>query len=94
MFQKNTVYTILLVTVDDCNAIQFSQSMEIDPNTGYMWVIDTGRRETLTPTPVNACPAKILILDLQNNQVTRENYFCRHLIFNRKSSVCKPGKEL
>ena len=45
---ENTVYTILLVTVDDCNAIQFSQSMEIDPNTGYMWVIDAGRRETLT----------------------------------------------
>ena len=43
--------------------------MEIDPNTGYMWVIDTGRRETLTPTPVNSCPAKILILDLQTNQV-------------------------
>ena len=65
--------------------------MEIDPNTGYIWVIDTGRRETLTPDPVNACPAKILILDLQNNQVKGENYCQKYLIFNQKLSACKPG---
>ena len=60
---------------DDCNAIQFSQSMEIDPSTGYMWVIDTGRREILTPEPVNACPAKIFIFDLLNNQVIICQFF-------------------
>ena len=67
--------------------------MEIDPNTGYMWVIDTGRRETLTPTPVNACPAKIHILDLQNNQVKAENYCQKYLIFNQKLIAFKLGSE-
>ena len=27
---------------NDCNALQLVQSMEIDVNTGYMWIIDTG----------------------------------------------------
>ena len=64
-------------------------SMEIDPNTGYMWVIDTGRRETSTPNPVNACPAKILILDLQTNQVRGENFFHKLLIFNQRLIASK-----
>ena len=28
--------------VGDCNALQLVQSMEIDVNTGYMWIVDTG----------------------------------------------------
>lgn len=28
--------------LDDCDALQLVQSMEIDINTGYMWIIDTG----------------------------------------------------
>ena len=58
------------ILVDNCEALQFSQSMEIDPTTGYMWVIDTGRRDT-SSDPINACPAKILIIDLQTNQARR-----------------------
>ena len=27
----------------DCRALQRVQSMEIDPQTGYMWIVDTGR---------------------------------------------------
>ena len=27
----------------DCNALQLVQSMEIDINTGFMWIVDTGK---------------------------------------------------
>lgn len=29
--------------VGDCEALQGVQSMEIDPHTGYMWIVDTGK---------------------------------------------------
>ena len=54
---------------DNCDSLQFVQSMEIDPASGYMWIIDGGRREWLTPDPINACPGKIVILDLNTDQV-------------------------
>lgn len=30
--------------VGNCEALQGVQSMEIDPHTGYMWIVDTGKR--------------------------------------------------
>ena len=45
----------------DCDALQYVQSMEIDPNTGLMWIIDNGRVEFLDTTPAwNLCPPKLV----------------------------------
>ncbi|XP_071448863.1 protein yellow-like [Hetaerina americana] len=53
----------------NCSAIQFVQSMEIDP-LGRMWVLDVGRRKIFTDTPDNRCPPKLVLLDLkQDNRV-------------------------
>ncbi|OWF51024.1 protein yellow-like [Mizuhopecten yessoensis] len=56
----------------DCNSFKFIQSMEIDPNTGLMWIIDTGRinifpAPTGSQDPQNLCPPKLVIYDLNNN---------------------------
>ncbi|XP_033762703.1 protein yellow-like [Pecten maximus] len=56
-------------TLGDCNALQYAQSMEVDPNTGYMWIIDVGRTDTLTNHPQNLCPAKLIIYDVRNDQL-------------------------
>ena len=39
---NDPIYTVIfcIVITDNCNAFQYVQSMEIDPNTGYMWIID------------------------------------------------------
>ena len=36
----------------DCNALQLVQSMEIDINTGYMWIVDTGKKSYSLYSPV------------------------------------------
>uniref|UniRef100_A0A6V7L2F2 Uncharacterized protein n=1 Tax=Bracon brevicornis TaxID=1563983 RepID=A0A6V7L2F2_9HYME len=53
-------------TVGDCSAFQFVQSMEIDPK-GRMWVLDSGRTETMTTEPKARCSPRLVILDLENN---------------------------
>lgn len=63
--------------IGNCSALQYVQSMEIDPNTGYMWIIDTGRvntRET-SSTRQNLCPPKLVILDLKTSEVMRQYMF-------------------
>ncbi|XP_071448646.1 protein yellow-like [Hetaerina americana] len=52
--------------VGNCSAIQFVQSMEIDP-LGRMWVLDVGRRNFFTDTPDNRCPPKLVLLDLKQD---------------------------
>ncbi|CAG5126280.1 unnamed protein product [Candidula unifasciata] len=47
----------------DCKSFQFVMSMEIDPNTDRMYVIDTGRVGNI----LNLCPAKIYIFDLKSD---------------------------
>lgn len=34
-------------TLGECEALQGVQSMEIDPHTGYMWILDTGKGRQL-----------------------------------------------
>lgn len=54
----------------DCWAFQLVHSVEIDPK-GRMWVLDTGRSTSLRENKAN-CPARLVILDLENNgQVLR-----------------------
>lgn len=67
--------------IGDCKAFQYVQSMEIDPDTGYMWVIDTGRVNTSTAFPRNLCPPKLVILDLErNNTMVRVYEFPDHVV--------------
>lgn len=68
--------------IGDCSALQFVQSMEIDPNTGYMWIIDTGRIDTMSvfSTSQNLCPAKIVILDILSKTTVRSHEFPNNVV--------------
>ncbi|XP_066596377.1 dopaminechrome tautomerase-like [Prorops nasuta] len=59
--------------VGDCRAFQFVQSMEIDPK-GRMWVLDTGRTETLTLAAKSRCPPRLVILDLEDEGKVLRSY--------------------
>ncbi|XP_053670194.1 protein yellow-like [Anopheles nili] len=51
----------------NCSAFQFVQGIAIDKH-GIMWVVDSGRTETLTRgTDHVVCPPKLLLLDLKRN---------------------------
>lgn len=50
-------------TQGDCNCLQYTQGLEIDPNTALMYVVDTGR----VAQKLNLCPAKVVVYDLNTN---------------------------
>ncbi|XP_052860249.1 protein yellow-like [Anopheles cruzii] len=51
----------------NCSALQFVQGIAIDKQ-GTMWVVDSGRTETLTRGADHVvCPPKLLLLDLKRN---------------------------
>lgn len=52
----------------DCRALQYVWSMEIDPNTGLMYVIDSGR----VAAQLNLCPAKIVVYDLNTDEQVQQ----------------------
>lgn len=56
----------------DCSAFQSVHSVEIDPK-GRMWVLDTGRSLPVGDTKPG-CPARLVILDLENNGNTLRTY--------------------
>ncbi|OWF40693.1 protein yellow-like [Mizuhopecten yessoensis] len=62
-------------TLGDCGALQYVQSMEVDPNTGYMWIIDVGRINIQTDQPQNICPAKLIIYDVRNDRLVHVHEF-------------------
>jgi len=62
-----------LHTVGDCNEVQNPLAMEVDPNTGYLYVVDTGIVGGLSEVPVSNCPAKIVVYDL-NHASSRSGY--------------------
>ncbi|XP_060081147.1 protein yellow-like [Ylistrum balloti] len=62
-------------TLGECGAFQYVQSMEIDPNTGYMWIIDVGRVNTLTNKSQNLCPPKLVIYDIRNERLVHVHEF-------------------
>ncbi|KAK3589576.1 hypothetical protein CHS0354_043030 [Potamilus streckersoni] len=51
----------------DCHALQLVQGMEIDIETGWMWVVDTGfvPHDSTMVRPLDACAAKLVIFDLE-----------------------------
>ncbi|OWF45422.1 major royal jelly protein 1-like [Mizuhopecten yessoensis] len=62
----------------NCHALQYVEGMEIDPNTGWMWIIDTGRINFLSTDGTeteNLCPAKIVVYDINTmEEVTRHEF--------------------
>ena len=56
-------------SVDECEYLQYVQSMEIDADTGYMWILDTGRKYFLQSniSANNVCPPKLIVWDVVNN---------------------------
>ncbi|XP_046570101.1 major royal jelly protein 3-like [Haliotis rubra] len=60
--------------VGDCSAIQFAQSFEIDPVSGWMWIIDTGLHIIADPGQF-LCPAKLVIYDINAKKVIRVHTF-------------------
>ncbi|XP_067671579.1 protein yellow-like [Haliotis asinina] len=61
-------------TEGDCSAIQYSQSLEIDPSTGWMWIIDTGLNSIADPGQF-LCPPKLVIYDINTDKVIRVHHF-------------------
>ncbi|BFZ25281.1 hypothetical protein BsWGS_28320 [Bradybaena similaris] len=59
----------------DCRALQYVQSMEIDPNTGLMYALDSGRVGNIVDRTdfLDLCPAKIVVFDL-NTDTQVESY--------------------
>ncbi|XP_012152591.1 dopaminechrome tautomerase [Megachile rotundata] len=65
--------------IDDCSALQFVQSMEIDP-LGRMWVPDSGKMSPLSIETKTTCPPKLVILNLEKNgEVLRTYEFPPHV---------------
>ncbi|XP_064594802.1 protein yellow-like [Liolophura sinensis] len=65
-------------TVGDCDALQYVQSMEVDPNRGWMWIIDVGRINTNPAkgsAPQNLCPAKLMIFDINKHSFVKRYDF-------------------
>lgn len=62
----------------DCSAFQLVHSIEIDPK-GRMWVLDTGRATSLQESKSD-CPARLVILDLEDNsKILRIYEFPNHI---------------
>lgn len=51
-------------TALNCTPLQNVQSMEIDPTTNLMWVVDVGRTEIFGDKPNNMCPPKLTVFDV------------------------------
>lgn len=69
--------------IDDCRAFQFVQGMEIDP-IGRMWVIDSGTMSPLSVETKTTCPARLVILDLENKGQILKSY-------EFPTNVARPG---
>nr|KAG5691350.1 hypothetical protein BaRGS_033399 [Batillaria attramentaria] len=61
-------------TVGNCSALQYVQSMEVDPNSGLMWIIDNGRTN-IFETPQNLCPPKLVVYDIARDREVRRFVF-------------------
>ena len=48
--------------------------MEIDPKTAKMWIIDAGRTDIFS-IPINNCPPKLVIIDLETSKITKTHIF-------------------
>ncbi|KAH9499662.1 hypothetical protein Btru_074369 [Bulinus truncatus] len=56
---------LLANEIGNCSCLQYPISVAIDPNTGYMYVIDVGRIGLGSAD--NGCPAKLVVIDINLN---------------------------
>lgn len=56
-----------------CENLQFVSAVEIDPTSGWMWIVDNGWYDTEDRT--NSCPAKLIIYDLNNDTEIQRHVF-------------------
>ncbi|CAG5119026.1 unnamed protein product [Candidula unifasciata] len=71
----------------NCSALQCAMSMEVDPITGYMYVIDPGRSGIFgdisgQPPPV-ICPPKLVVYNLNDGSLVRSHDFPEDLVSNK-----------
>lgn len=65
----------------NCDSLQYVQSMEIDPECGWMWIIDVGRVNIFESPdesglgPINLCPPKLVIYDIDKDEIVRVHVF-------------------
>lgn len=72
----------------DCRALQYVQSMEIDPNTGLIYAIDTGRVGiAFGINPLSLCPAKIVVFDLNTRQEVHRYEFPENVVSRHKNFI-------
>lgn len=86
---------------NNCNALQSVQSMEINPFSGIMWIIDTGRKYFLELPNItnNDCPPKLILWDINNNQriftyifpepvVNYTNVWLNDIVLDIENDIC------
>ncbi|XP_064617622.1 protein yellow-like [Liolophura sinensis] len=64
--------------LNNCAAFQYVMSMEVDPKTGLMYMVDTGRINTFAPPgteTLNLCPHQIFIYDLERDCFVQNHTF-------------------
>ncbi|XP_060574161.1 protein yellow-like [Ruditapes philippinarum] len=64
--------------IGDCDAFQYVQSMEVDPNTGYMWIIDIGKGSPL-PSQKN-CPPKLVVIEIATKKMIKSYTFPANVV--------------
>lgn len=55
----------------NCDDLVFVSSFTIDPETGYMWIVDTSAQDSTS----GKCSPKILIYDIDNNKEVHRHVF-------------------
>lgn len=71
--------------LSNCSALQNSQNIEIDSK-GRMWILDSGRTSTLSMRHnVNLCPPKLVIYDMDNDQIVRTYQFPKNVVDDNKA---------
>ena len=66
---------LLCYIAGDCDGLQYAQSMEVDPKTGLMWIIDAGRLHTFTDEPIDVCPPKLVVWDVREGREAFRHQF-------------------
>ncbi|CAG7824974.1 unnamed protein product [Allacma fusca] len=65
--------------IGNCSTLQSVQAMEIDQY-DRMWILDIGRLNLFSDQPINACPPKIVLVDLRRDIVLHTYTFPNDVI--------------
>lgn len=64
-------------SLDNPAGLKYTQSMEIEPATGLMWMLDVGRLNIYDPEqpPINTSPPKLILYSIPDNAVVQTYLF-------------------